>query len=170
MANSRFYDQLIDSPDIRAHLRGLGFEYTPTDKAYIIWRCSRLTPEERRQLWEELMIGSGDPALDVLPAVGDALCRVGPDADWNDLTEEEQQLACILSDFEFTFPCPFVPGELLHHAGGFRGVLDRHPLRFLFCEESLGLAVCEYQDAADRQTQGRFPLFDLMRMSTYLRG
>ena len=167
---------LIDSPDVRKHLRSIGYEFSPTDKAYVIWKCRSISLEERWRLWEELRADCNDPALDVLPAIIDAQRRVGPERDdndnWNHLTKEDDRLLRIPNGFAFSFPCPFQPEEVLHHVGGSGGVFDYRPLRFLHCETGIygPCAVCEFQDAYGKWMKGELPLFDLMRMSTYLRG
>ena len=167
---------LIDSPDVREHLRNIGYVFSPTDKAYVIWKCRSISLEERWRLWEELMASGSEPALDVLPAVIDAQRRVGPERDdndnWDHLTKEEDRLLRIPNGFAFSFPCPFQPGEILHHIGGIGGIFDYRPLRFLHSEtDEYGLcAVCEYQDAFEDWHNGAFPVFDLERMSTYLYG
>ena len=167
---------LIDSPDIREHLRVIKYEFYPTDKAYVIWKCRSISLEERWRLWEELMASDSDQALDVLPAIIDAQRRVGPERDdndnWNHLTEEDRRLLSLSNRFAFSFPCPFQPGELLHHVGGVGGTFDYRPLRFLHCEIGLygPCAVCEYQDALGEWSEAGFPIFDLERITTYLYG
>ena len=166
---------LINSPDVREHLRVIKYEFSPMDKAYVIWKCRHISPEERRRLWEELRAACNDPALDVLPAIIAAQRRVGPESDdndnWNHLSEEDARLLRIPNDFAFPFPCPFQPGEILHHVGGFGGIFDYRPLRFLYCEDGTygPCAVCEFQDAFEDWRCGGFPVFDLERISTYLR-
>ena len=167
---------LIDSPDVREQLRSIGYAFSPTDTAFVIWKCRSIPREERWRFWEELASSCGDPALEILSAVIDAEQRVGPESDdndnWDHLSKEDALLLRIPEEFAFSFPCPFQPGEVLHHLGGVGGIFEYRPLRFLYCEtiDRSPCAVCSFEDALGDPMQGAFPLFDLERMSTYLHG
>lgn len=166
------YYQLIDSPDIREHLLSIGYAFSPTDKAYVIWKCRSISSEDRHRLWEKLMVSCDDPVLDVLPAIIDAERRVGPERDdndnWNHLTEEDEQLLRLPNEFAFSFPCPFKSGETLLRIGG-EGIFKKQLLRFLHSEtdENLGMfAICKYRNAFKEWEFGGIPIFDLERRAT----
>lgn len=167
---------LIDSPDIREYLRSIKYEFSPTDKAYVIWKCRHITQERRLQLWWDVLgTAQDDPALDPLYLVIETLLRIGPLADEgrDTLSEEDKEILSIPNDFVFPFPCPFQRDELLHRIGG-EGIFETQPLRFLgYVYHKRGGRYgyrCEYSDASGNNARSEIPIFDLERWTTYLHG
>ncbi len=55
--------QLIESEDIREHLKNIRYEFSNRDIAYLIWVCDSLSVKERYRLWNRLIDASDDLEL-----------------------------------------------------------------------------------------------------------
>lgn len=166
--------RLIDSRDVREHLRRIGWRFCTADRAYVIFRCRHITSEERLRLWEKLARSARGPVAEILPAVTDAHRRVGPERDdnpnWDCLAEEDRDLLRLPNRWGFSFPSPFAKGELLH-AMWDEGIFRTCPLRLLEwdVERDRGpVAVCAYRDGLGKWRCGGIPLLMLERYSTFL--
>jgi len=54
----------INSVDIAKHLKKIGYQFSPVEKAWLIWQCKTATMAERHRAWDELISTTSDCAVE----------------------------------------------------------------------------------------------------------
>ena len=47
--------RFVDSPDVRQHMRDIGFQPSTAEAAFLVWRCHDATLQERFEAWEYII-------------------------------------------------------------------------------------------------------------------
>ena len=56
--------RFINSPDVRDHIRNVGYQFTSTEAAWLIWQCRLITLAERHDAWRTLIRTMADEKIE----------------------------------------------------------------------------------------------------------